>query len=869
MALYTTKTLGEVGNIFDDIERQELERQQRQALEQYNASQAKLQQAQSKQMGPLESVLTGIGNSIKNVGDSLGNMFGTGLASLQDLVTGNAMTGKYTKMADKYFKEKQYGDANMSDKDYFAKTAGKSLDAAVTLSDLIPVAGGAKAGIGKIVSGAPVQIGQGVLSGVAQQYAENGENATLEDALRGGLVGGASSGVGRLVGGKLAGKTAGKGLLSKAVNSNIGKAAITGATAGATGGGLNAALSGGDLGQILAGAGQGAQGGALAGGTMAGIKGLMGAGIDKLKNRNATVPEVADTTADNNPSAHRQKALGWDGEEIDASTRNKLQTLGKELQDAGERTKNADVYGKLNNNTARDIDANDTINRLKKEYGYSSKDYDRAANLSEATNRWIKNELQTSGASGYDQDLVSKAYLQDAVDMTDNQLKSYNKTARQLLTAATVDGGGLNEYSAAGLYDASEKAGKLANTYYEKAHNKMDGSVINPAHDELATAYRNLRDVTRAAADNMVGGTIDDTTRSNLVKMLKSSGAPDEAVKTLSKANSFAELKSMTSPLEQARNINKQINQTMLKRGATTDATKNPATIVLNKSGVTQLADTLLSPVGKVVGGVENMAGKALTSAGNFLSGGQNIANGIGSALSGIDANAGLGNLATRQLVRQSGLAPVRTQANEAQLQQAQQQAADAENLYNNTTMATQAALQNLNNAAAYNPGEQQLATISKAMELALNAGDFDSYNKLADLYQQAYKMYGSSLTSATGTQTAEKLTDNQTKALNGLKQLEQLSAMTPGVTTALANSPLAGLVNMFGGDEYANQAQALALTLGYLQSGANVSKTEAENIGKSYIPNATDSEQVRAQKLERARELLNNYLYGTQYYQG
>ena len=72
----------------------------------------------------------------------------------------------------------------------------------------------------------------------------------------------------------------------------------------------------------------------------------------------------------------------------------------------------------------------------------------------------------------------------------------------------------------------------------------------------------------------------------------------------------------------------------------------------------------------------------------------------------------------------------------------------------------------------------------------------------------------------------------------------------------------------MAGGDPYSNQAQSLALTLGYLQSGANVSKTEAENIGKSYIPTAFDSEQVRQEKLSRARALLNNYLYGTQYYQ-
>lgn len=68
----------------------------------------------------------------------------------------------------------------------------------------------------------------------------------------------------------------------------------------------------------------------------------------------------------------------------------------------------------------------------------------------------------------------------------------------------------------------------------------------------------------------------------------------------------------------------------------------------------------------------------------------------------------------------------------------------------------------------------------------------------------------------------------------------------------------------MLGGNEYANQAKSLSLTLGYLQSGANITPREAENIGKSYIPSAYDSENVRQQKLSRAEQLLRNYLADT-----
>ena len=155
------------------------------------------------------------------------------------------------------------------------------------------------------------------------------------------------------------------------------------------------------------------------------------------------------------------------------------------------------------------------------------------------------------------------------------------------------------------------------------------------------------------------------------------------------------------------------------------------------------------------------------------------------------------------------------------------------------------------------------LNRISVGMERALAAGDIDSYSKLASLYKQAAQMYELQNPTATKSE-AKALSANQSKALTGLQQLQTLASMTPDLGTALANSPIGGVVNMFGGDEYANQAQSLALTLGYLQSGANITPREAENIGKSYIPTAYDSEQVRQQKLSRAEQLLRNYLADT-----
>lgn len=262
------------------------QRAQQAALDQYNRSLAKAQAEQNKPTG-LAAVLNGIGQSIGNLGDSIYNMFGTGAASIRDLFTGNAGTAKYTNEWKQYRKE-QMGDKDMSDKDYYLKTGGKALDAAATASDFIPGLGtGARIAL---------NVGQGVASGVGQQFADNGSNVTEDDLIKAGLIGGASAGAGQLAGLKL-GKAAQKAklagpattVLGKAKNaalSNVGRAALAGAASGATGGGLASALNGGSF---IGGALEGAKNGALGGATIAGTMGLIGSGLNKV-NKKITTP---------------------------------------------------------------------------------------------------------------------------------------------------------------------------------------------------------------------------------------------------------------------------------------------------------------------------------------------------------------------------------------------------------------------------------------------------------------------------------------------------------------------------------------------------------------------------------------------------
>ena len=223
-------------------------------------------------------------------------------------------------------------------------------------------------------------------------------------------------------------------------------------------------------------------------------------------------------------------------------------------------------------------------------------------------------------------------------------------------------------------------------------------------------------------------------------------------------------------------------------------------------------------------------------------------------------SNSPIGIVASRAINRRIGQGEAQAVENRAALQDAVQQAQGVQSDYENAMLQAQQAYNRAQQAQNTMP--DMLGRISSGMERALAAGDINAYSKLADLYKQALQLQ--QLQNPTSSSQPKALSASQSKALTGLQQLQTLAGMTPDLGTALANSPLGGVVDLLGGNDYANQAKSLALTLGYLQSGANITPREAENIGKSYIPTAYDSEQVRQQKLSRAEQLLRNYLADT-----
>lgn len=216
------------------------------------------------------------------------------------------------------------------------------------------------------------------------------------------------------------------------------------------------------------------------------------------------------------------------------------------------------------------------------------------------------------------------------------------------------------------------------------------------------------------------------------------------------------------------------------------------------------------------------------------------------------------GEVANRQIARQAGLTEGNYANNRNELQGAANDYMNAAADYAYTGDKAQQLRSQIPQPTAQAQSTDPREKLSQAMDLAMAAGDMTAWTQLADLYSQANKLY------ATEEKEPKALSANQSKALVGLQQLDTLSQMTPDAGTALANSPLGFAVNLAGGNDYANQAQSLALTLGYLQSGANITPREAEKIGASYIPTAFDSEEVRQNKLARARQLLQGYLSDT-----
>ena len=762
----------------------------------------------------------------------------------------------------------------------YGKIGGQALTAASDVASFIPA--------GKAL-GAVKTIGAGAVGGFGDTYAKTGNQTDLAEALK-------NAGIGALASAATSGTNA---LLDKKklVNNAISRDALS----GAIGGGIGAGLGGGN---ILEGALQGAGQGAVTGIGESAIKGYGTKARNKIweaqNNSNSVLGKVANTVGNSraldvantvgekmlgrgvtdryyseyNPVPTQteevrvndlERPTGWSGEEIDASKRNMLERAGKKLKNTAKSIKYQDVENSLSSKTAERVNANGSIEKLDK-LGYKPGDYDRAAAVSEITNKFTDDLVAGANAKASNtnmvQDLEGMIDNQaSAVSNTKNSEKYKNQIRKSIENARSNDPNSMDTYDVKKLLDESRRLGKLESEARKKSINATSGEVIDRDLAIMADAYGDARRYLRQQVDDNISWG-DNYDKNVLRKRLENGGVEKKAINDVLNGENLSDIIRNTAKYEDARQMYKEMNTTKIRRNANAGegSTKKQ---ILDKSGVGKVVGTVLSPVGGVSSRAFNGLGNVLETIGqgaNLSNSSSNIASAVGRA-QGTTAAANQ-TLAARQEQQQPTTL-------ESQL------GTDSYNVMPDNTGyvgAPNAGGVSYNSAVGtgtgYNSGysgtgNSMLDRLVTGMENALNAGDISAFSQLAEIYNTLSKVYGVD-TSDSAKQT--KLTESQQKANAAMDTLNQLEAM--GNDTGnywMSSVPIVGglLTDITGGNEYTSVADSLALQLGFMLSGANVPNDEKERIKRNYIPLPTDSDAVKARKIMLAKQIINNFQNG------
>lgn len=166
-------------------------------------------------------------------------------------------------------------------------------------------------------------------------------------------------------------------------------------------------------------------------------------------------------------------------------------------------------------------------------------------------------------------------------------------------------------------------------------------------------------------------------------------------------------------------------------------------------------------------------------------------------------------------------------------------------------------------NTGYYQPtGDYWTDIIASAMSAAIDADDVNAFATLYGMYQDQLANLQKQA-SAAQSSSQQKLTATQQRANAAMNSLDRLKNMEPDTAYNLSGIPIIGNIATFGGNDYEAEAKSLAQQIGYMVSGSNIKDSEAENIGKSYVPQPWDNETVRQNKLRRAYEIIQRYQNG------
>lgn len=744
---------------------------------------------------------------------------------------------------------------------------------------------------------------QGAVSAGTESYAdsEGDTGAALKSAAAGGLgslaAGGANLGLNKLTN-KLTQEGAGK--LSQLAGSKIFNNSITrGATAGATGGAVGAgaaeALNGGNLEDVLKATLQGAGTGALQGGIttpayslarkalgkipVLGQKGVQGA-VDEMQydfaNRKNKPQEIIETetgevTTDTPEIEQLKKATGWDGNEINLKKRNALQKAGKAFKQTADNIENADVYNKLYSKTAEKVQRNDSINRLKK-LGFSPADYDTASNYSETTNKFIKEAIPNKALKNTTvvEDLTDIDNMTNGIINSDKlTTKVKNEVVKSLDNARSDNPNTMDEYNVRKLWDESERIGKLENEYRTKSMNVNGGD----ASSDYATAAEylgNVRRQIRSMVDNDVdwGDTFD---KGILTERLKSAGADKQNIDYITNAKNLAELKRNTALYEDAREMNKEMKTSQIRRNAVSGSSStNPLNVATQESGINEVLKTAVRPLRGLTSKATNLVGNALDATGSAPS------------------TAGDTSINQTRLYDAVGRAQAIKEASDTinpqdlETQLANMTTADSANAvaqgmsgdYYRGTSGTgtstgtgSGSSKNGTSGGTFGngtTGNEMLDILQGAMGLALKAGDGKALSQLMGLYSDMVEIYNTLNPKQTTTQDLNatqqqnlvKINTAET-ALDKLENLYKQAGGGQGIAGNVSNF-FAGLGLNSDVKTYNDLSQGLINQIAAAVGKTDSLNTEGEvNRALDLIPKITDDAQTAKNKLAELRSML------------
>lgn len=588
-------------------------------------------------------------------------------------------------------------------------------------------------------------------------------------------------------------------------------------------------------------------------------------------------------------SAFDDKGLGT------IQQRNKLQSLGQQLQNAAKTQKFGPVFDSLDAGTARRATETQAPQRLA-ELGIQPQDYTEAAKVSSYVNRVVSDAAKKSDVRVNVPDLserLSAASL-SLPFASESNLKTYEQAIRRL---TTPEGDSPSQYTASQLIETSRKLGQKA---FDAKGNTDSAKELRNAFNEAKHAMRDI--ASEALAESGVTG---DMTTEMIADGLRKLGANEQTIDYIcapqdGKAPTAKELIRRTSLFEQARDMGNQIEAEKYTRSAS-KAPANPMTRIWRASGLDQPIETILrSTVAPVASGITNMVGKGIEGAGNVMAGVRGNTNGGNNAITtetvtnpNYNPQTQLYNAIGRtegELARDDARDAryLANNAQEAQIVQNNTMPMDSMGYYDGST-ALYNAVNSTSPASQYggasgqtnamynqvmssgnietgyfpNTGDFRTDAIAAALSRAIDGDDVSTFSALYPVYEELMANVSKSASSSQSSTKNTKLTDTQRRANAAMDSLEKISTMQPDLGYNLSGIPIVGDIATFGGNDYESEAKSLAQQIGYMLSGANIKEEEAYNIGKSYVPQPFDNEQTRNSKLQRAYSIIQQYQNG------